>query len=179
MANMKKALLGGGCFWCIEAAYQDLEGVISAISGYAGGKSENPGYREVCTGSTGHAEVVQTTFDNDVVDVRTLLAIFFTLHDPTTLNRQGADVGSQYRSVIFYHNDAQREIAQELIAQMEQENIWPDPVVTEVLPLPVFYPAEDYHQNYYRQNPEQGYCQAVISPKLKKFRDRHRTLLKS
>ena len=171
--------VGGGCFWCIEAAYQDLKGVISAISGYAGGKTENPGYREVCTGSTGHAEVVQITFDNDVVDVRTLLAIFFTLHDPTTLNRQGADVGSQYRSVIFYHNDAQRKIAQDLIAQMEQENIWPDPVVTEVLPLPAFYPAEDYHQNYYRQNPGQGYCQAVISPKLKKFRDRHRALLKS
>ncbi|HEC05367.1 MAG TPA: peptide-methionine (S)-S-oxide reductase [Thiolapillus brandeum] len=171
--------VGGGCFWCIEAAYQDLKGVISAISGYAGGKTENPGYREVCTGSTGHAEVVQITFDNDVVDVRTLLAIFFTLHDPTTLNRQGADVGSQYRSVIFYHNEAQRNIAEDLIAQMEQENIWPDPLVTEVLPLPAFYPAEDYHQNYYRQNPGQGYCQAVISPKLKKFRDRHRALLKS
>ena len=171
--------VGGGCFWCIEAAYQDLKGVISAVSGYAGGKTENPGYREVCTGSTGHAEVVQITFDNDVVDVRTLLAIFFTLHDPTTLNRQGADVGSQYRSVIFYHNEAQRNIAQDLIAQMEQENIWPDPVVTEVLPLPAFYPAEDYHQNYFRQNPGQGYCQAVISPKLTKFRDRHRALLKS
>lgn len=153
--------------------------MISAISGYAGGKTENPGYREVCTGSTGHAEVVQITFDNDVVDVRTLPAIFFTLHDPTTVNRQGADVGSQYRSVIFYHNDAQRKVAQDLIAQMEQENIWQDPVVTEVLPLPVFYPAEDYHQNYYRQNLGQGYCQAVISPKLTKFRDRHRALLKS
>jgi len=171
--------LGGGCFWCIEAAYQDIRGVLSAISGYAGGDSENPGYREGCTGSTGHAEVVQITFDNERIDVGALLEMFFTLHDPTTLNRQGADVGSQYRSVIFYHNDAQRETAQKLIEQMERENIWPDPVVTELLPLPAFYPAEDYHQNYYRQNPGQGYCQAVISPKLNKFRNRHKALLKS
>lgn len=171
------ATLGGGCFWCLEAAYLRLKGVKSAVSGYAGGSVENPSYRQVCTSATGHAEVVQVTFDPELIDYRTLLEVFFTIHDPTTPNRQGADVGSQYRSVIFFHSDAQRESAERLVAELTAEGIWPDPIVTEILPVPGFYPAEDYHQNYYARNPYQGYCQAVISPKLVKLRARHRALL--
>ncbi|HID45207.1 MAG TPA: peptide-methionine (S)-S-oxide reductase MsrA [Chromatiaceae bacterium] len=176
---METITLGGGCFWCIEAAYQDLRGVVSVTSGYAGGQTENPGYREVCTGSTGHAEVVRVEFDNELIDVRTILEIFFTIHDPTTLNRQGADVGSQYRSVIFYDTEAQKKVAEELMNELQSAQIWPNPIVTELQPAPTFYPAEAYHQNYYRQHPDQGYCQAVISPKLAKFRERHKALLAS
>jgi peptide-methionine (S)-S-oxide reductase len=171
------ATLGGGCFWCVEAALADLKGVQAVVSGYAGGAQPNPSYRQVCTGTTGHAEVVQVTFDNTLIDYRTLLEVFFTVHDPTTLDAQGADVGTQYRSVIFWHTPAQRDIAQEVIDRLTRDGVWPEPIVTELAPLPTFYPAEDYHQNYYRRNPNQGYCQAVISPKLAKLRQRHRELL--
>ena len=177
MMASETATLGGGCFWCLEAAFQDVRGVTSVVSGYAGGSVPNPNYRQVCTGTTGHAEVVQITFDNALIDYRTILEVFFTIHDPTTLNAQGADVGTQYRSVIYYHADAQRETAMELIAKLTQEQAFLRPIVTEVAPLPIVYPAEDYHQNYYRQNPAQGYCQAVISPKLAKLRQKHRELL--
>jgi len=171
------ATLGGGCFWCVEAAFLDLKGVTAVVSGYAGGPQPNPSYKQVCTGSTGHAEVVQVTFDNAAIDYLTILEVFFTVHDPTTLNAQGADVGTQYRSVIYWHTDAQRETALAVIAQLTRDGVWPNPIVTEVAPLPTFYPAEDYHQDYYRRNPFQGYCQAVISPKLAKLRKRHRELL--
>ena len=175
--TIETATLGGGCFWCVEAAYLGLKGVRSVVSGYAGGSIENPSYRQVCAGTTGHAEVVQVTFDPGLIDFRTVLEVFFTIHDPTTPNRQGADVGTQYRSVIFYHSDAQREAAARLVAEFAADGVWPDPIVTEIAPAPVFYPAEEYHQDYYRRNPDQGYCQAVISPKLAKLRARHRDLL--
>jgi peptide-methionine (S)-S-oxide reductase len=166
------ATLGGGCFWCLEAVYQELDGVEKVISGYTGGSVPNPDYRQVTTGSTGHAEVVQLTFDPERVSFREILEVFFTIHDPTTLNRQGADVGTQYRSAIFYHDEAQRETAEAIIAEFGAANIWPDPIVTEVTPLDVFYEAEDYHQDYYRQNQFQPYCSYVISPKLAKFRQK-------
>lgn len=171
------ATLGGGCFWCLEAAFQELRGVRSVVSGYAGGNGANPTYRQVCTGTTGHAEVVQVDFDDAVIDYRTLLEVFFAIHDPTTPNRQGADVGTQYRSVIYWHTPQQRETAQQVMAELSAEGLWPAPIVTELAPLPAFYPAEDYHRNYYRDNPYQGYCQAVISPKLAKLRARHKDLL--
>lgn len=171
------AILGGGCFWCVEAAYLGLRGVHSAVSGYAGGSVESPSYRQVCAGVTGHAEVVEVTFDPELIDYRTVLEVFFTIHDPTTPNRQGADVGSQYRSVIFYRSDAQRDTARDLVAELNAQGVWRDPIVTEILPAPTFYPAEEYHQDYYGRNPSQGYCQAVISPKLAKLRARHRDLL--
>ncbi len=164
------ATLGGGCFWCLEAAFKELQGVTEVVSGYAGGGVENPGYREVCTGRTGHAEVVRITFDPEAISYRELLQIFFSMHDPTTLNRQGADVGTQYRSVIFWHDEAQKEVAQEVIRQLSDEGIWKDPIVTQVVPFEAFYRAEDYHQNYFDQNPNQPYCQAVVAPKLAKFR---------
>jgi peptide-methionine (S)-S-oxide reductase len=169
--------LGGGCFWCVEAAFLALRGVQSAVSGYAGGEGGRPTYQQVCTGTTGHAEVVQITFDPEVIDDRTILEVFFTVHDPTTLNRQGADVGSQYRSVIFYHSDGQRETAEAVIAEMTAQGLWRDPIVTQIAPAPAFYPAESYHQHYYQRNPYQGYCQMVIAPKLAKLRERHRALL--
>ena len=175
--TIETATLGGGCFWCVEAAYLGLKGVRSVVSGYAGGSIENPSYRQVCAGTTGHAEVVQVTFDPGLIDFRTVLEVFFTIHDPTTPNRQGADVGTQYRSVIFYHSYAQRETTERLVAELAADGVWPDPIVTEIAPAPVFYPAEEYHQDYYRRNPDQGYCQAVISPKLAKLRARHRDLL--
>ena len=171
--------LGGGCFWCLEAAFQELRGVDSVVSGYAGGNTQNPDYDQICTGSTGHAEVVQLKYDNDVIRVRTLLQVFFAIHDPTTLNRQGADVGSQYRSVIFYHTDSQKQAAETIIREYQAEKIWNNTIVTQVLPVPHFYPAEEYHQDYYRNHSMQGYCQAVISPKLAKLRQQHRLLLKS
>lgn len=174
---IETATLGGGCFWCLEAAFQGIEGVQSVVSGYAGGTGAQPTYQQVCTGTTGHAEVVEIGFDDTRIDFATLLEVFFTIHDPTTLNRQGEDVGSQYRSVIFYHSDAQREIAERVIAQLNVEGVWSDPIVTQVEPAPAFYPAEAYHQDYYRRNPGQGYCQVVISPKLSKLRARHAALL--
>lgn len=162
------ATLGGGCFWCLEAVYDEVQGVEKVVSGYAGGEVENPTYRAVCTGKTGHAEVVQVTYDPDEISFREILEIFFVIHDPTTLNRQGADVGTQYRSAIFYHDEEQREIAEEVIAEVSEA--WDDPIVTELAPIPPFYRAEDYHQDYYENNPAQPYCQVVIRPKLAKFR---------
>jgi peptide-methionine (S)-S-oxide reductase len=165
---IETATLGGGCFWCLEAVYQELKGVQHVESGYAGGQVANPRYEQVCEGTTGHAEVVQVQFDTSVVDYRQILEIFFTIHDPTTLNRQGNDIGTQYRSVIYYHDDAQRETATQVIAEMA--NVWDAPIVTELSPLPVYYKAEAYHQNYFRQNPMQGYCAYIVAPKVAKFR---------
>jgi peptide-methionine (S)-S-oxide reductase len=170
MARRELATLGGGCFWCIEAVFNQLQGVESAVSGYAGGTMPDPDYEAVCGGDTGHAEVVQVTFDPDVLSYREVLEVFFTVHDPTTLDRQGADVGSQYRSVIYTHSPEQERAARAIIAELESEHVWDDRIVTQVEPAPRFYPAEDYHQEYYARNPSQGYCQAVIRPKLAKFR---------
>jgi peptide-methionine (S)-S-oxide reductase len=167
---MELATLAGGCFWCLEAVFEQLRGVEKVVSGYSGGKTPNPDYRQVCNGNTGHAEVVQVTFDPAVLSYADLLNVFFATHDPTTLNRQGADVGTQYRSAIFYHSPEQQAVAQERIKELDAAKIWDRPIVTEVAPLTTFYPAEDYHQGYYRGNPTQGYCQAVISPKVAKFR---------
>jgi peptide-methionine (S)-S-oxide reductase len=175
--NLEVATLGGGCFWCLEAVYQQLRGVKKVVSGYAGGSVPNPSYKQVCTGATGHAEVTQVSFDPGVIGYRELLEIFFTIHDPTTLNRQGADVGTQYRSVIFYHDDQQLKTAREVMAEIQAEGLYRDPLVTQVEPLPVFYPAEDYHQNYYQENSNQPYCQFVISPKVAKFRQQYARLL--
>jgi peptide-methionine (S)-S-oxide reductase len=173
------ATLGGGCFWCLEAVYDEVRGVEDVVSGYAGGSVANPSYREVTTGRTGHAEVVRITFDPEVISFKELLEVFFTIHDPTTLNRQGADVGTQYRSVIFTHSSEQKAIAKQVIAEMQAARIWPDPIVTEIAPLTDFYEAEDYHQGYYAQNPEQGYCQVVIAPKVAKFRRQFLNRLKA
>jgi peptide-methionine (S)-S-oxide reductase len=164
------ATLGGGCFWCLEAVYKELRGVERVVSGYAGGRVENPTYRQVCEGTTGHAEVVQITFDPSEVSYLELLEVFFTIHDPTTLNRQGGDVGTQYRSAIFYHTPAQRETAEQAIAAFNAAQVWDAPIVTEVVPLETFYPAEDYHQDYFENNPSQPYCRAVVAPKVSKFR---------
>ena len=168
--GLQQATLAGGCFWCLEAVYVELRGVSKVVSGYAGGTVRNPSYRQVCSGNTGHAEVVQVTFDPNVVSYRELLEIFFTIHDPTTLNRQGADVGTQYRSAIFYHYEEQRRIANEVIADLTAQKLWSNPIVTQVAPLDVFYAAEDYHQNYFANNPMQPYCQVVVAPKVAKFR---------
>jgi peptide-methionine (S)-S-oxide reductase len=167
--NREVATLAGGCFWCLEAVYQLLPGVERVQSGYMGGELENPTYEEVCGGDTGHAEVVQLTFDPSVVSFEEILGVFFSVHDPTTLNCQGADVGTQYRSAIFYHSEAQRESAEKMIASLEKEDIWQG-VVTEVVPAETFYEAEIYHQNYYQNNPYQPYCMAVVAPKVSKFR---------
>ena len=172
------ATLAGGCFWCLEAVFDDLEGVEDVVSGYAGGSVPNPTYKHVCTGETGHAEVVQVTFNPDVISYRDLLRVFFTIHDPTTLNRQGADVGTQYRSAIFTHNETQEKVAEEVIVELNDAGIWDDPIVTEVVPLEAFYPAEDYHQEYFRRNPNQGYCRVVIAPKVAKFRKQYLDRLK-
>jgi peptide-methionine (S)-S-oxide reductase len=170
LAEREVATLGGGCFWCLEAVYQELRGVQAVVSGYAGGHADRPTYEAVCAGTTGHAEVVQVTFDPAVVSYREVLELFFLVHDPTTLNRQGADVGTQYRSAIFYHDDAQRAAAVAVMRQVEEAGTWGAPLVTEVVPLERFHPAEGYHQNYYRRNPGQGYCQVVIAPKLARAR---------
>lgn len=172
------ATLAGGCFWCLEAVYEQLRGVEKVESGYAGGHVPDPTYRQVTTGKTGHAEVVQLTYDPAVVSFRELLEVFFTIHDPTTLNRQGADVGTQYRSAIFYHDEDQKQVAEEVIREMEAAAIWDDPIVTEVSPLDAFYKAEDYHQEYYRNNTYQPYCQVVIAPKVSKFRQKYLANLK-
>jgi len=164
------ATLGGGCFWCLEAAFVQLIGVESVVSGYAGGSTENPDYHGVCSGRTGHAEVVEVRFDPAAIDYRTLLQAFFTIHDPTTPDRQGKDVGTQYRSVIFTHTDEQEKVARALIAELAAAKIWPGAIVTAVSPAPTFWPAEDHHQNYYANNPSQGYCQAVVAPKAAKLR---------
>jgi peptide-methionine (S)-S-oxide reductase len=173
------ATLAGGCFWCLEAVYKELRGVESVVSGYAGGQVPRPTYGQVCTGATGHAEVVQLTFDPRAVSFRELLEVFFTIHDPTTLNRQGADVGTQYRSAIFYHTPSQRETAEQTIAELMAARLWDAPVVTEVVPFTEFYPAEDYHQDYFEQNPSQPYCRAVVAPKVAKFRKQFLEKLKA
>jgi peptide-methionine (S)-S-oxide reductase len=173
------ATLGGGCFWCLEAVFQDVKGVERVVSGYAGGTVAHPSYEDVCTGRTGHAEVVQVTFDPAVRSYRELLEVFFGIHDPTTLDRQGADVGTQYRSVIFHHGAEQERVARAVIADLEQRGVWDAPIVTEVQPAPPFYPAEAYHQEYFRRNPGQGYCRVVIAPKVARFRTQHLARLKA
>lgn len=176
--NREIATLAGGCFWCLEAVYQLLPGVERIVSGYTGGELENPTYEEVCRGTTGHAEVVQLTFDRNVVSYEEILGVFFSIHDPTTLNRQGADVGTQYRSAIYYHSPEQKATAEALIGQLEREDIWTG-VVTEVAPLETFYEAEIHHQNYYRNNPYQPYCMAVVAPKVSKFRKQYLSRLQT
>ena len=172
------ATLAGGCFWCLEAIYDDLKGVISVESGYSGGSVPNPSYELVCTGKTGHAESVRITYDPAVISYRDLLDVFFSIHDPTTLNRQGADVGTQYRSVIFYQTPEQKTEAERVMAEITAAHLWPKPLVTEVVPAQNFYVAEDYHQEYFRRNPDQGYCRMVIAPKVAKFRKHYLERLK-
>ena len=169
MAN-EVTVLGGGCFWCLEAVFDEMKGVLSVESGYAGGIVDNPSYKQICTGATGHTEVIHVTFDNSVISFRDILNVFFTIHDPTTLNRQGADAGTQYRSAIYYTNEAQKQTAQEVIAEFTEQKIWSNPIVTEVTALPKFYIAESYHQEYFKKNPYDGYCQVVVAPKVAKFR---------
>jgi peptide-methionine (S)-S-oxide reductase len=168
--NKEVATLAGGCFWCVEAVFDDLKGVTSVESGYMGGKNANPTYAQVCEGDTGHAEVVQITFDPAVITFRDLLDVFFVIHDPTTLNRQGNDMGTQYRSAVFYHSPEQKAAAEAAIAALTAQKLWADPIVTEVVPAETFYIAEDYHQEYFAQNPRQPYCAAVVAPKVGKFR---------
>lgn len=176
--RVEVATLAGGCFWCLDGAYRDLRGVVAVESGYTGGQTVDPTYEQVCTGTTGHAEVVRITYDPNAISYRDLLEVFFSIHDPTTLNRQGADVGTQYRSAIFYHDETQRDVAEAMVAELEADRVFDDPVVTEVSPLAVYYPGESYHQDYYRQNPGQGYCQVVVAPKLAKFRAKYASMLK-
>jgi len=164
------ATLAGGCFWCLEAVFDQLEGVEDVVSGYSGGSVPNPTYQQVCAGTSGHAEVVQVTFDPDQISFRDVLRVFFTFHDPTTLNRQGADVGTQYRSAVFYHSPEQKRAAEEVIAELVAAGAWERPVVTEISPYTAFYPAEDYHRDYFENNPDQPYCRAVIAPKVAKLR---------
>ena len=177
--RQETATLGGGCFWCIEAIYNDIKGVASAISGYSGGHVNNPTYQEVCAHTTGHAEVVQVKFDPAVLSYRDVLEIFFSIHDPTTLNRQGADVGEQYRSVILYHDVEQKRVAEETIQALTEARAFADPIVTQVEPFTQFYPAEDYHQEYFKYNSSQPYCRVVIAPKVNKFRKSHAEMLKA
>ncbi len=178
MTQLSKATLGGGCFWCVEAVFLGLKGVHSAVSGYAGGQGANPSYQQVCTGRTGHAEVVEVTFDPAEISYADVLRVFFGTHDPTTLNRQGADTGTQYRSVIFTHDAEQERVAHEVVAELTAEKIWPGKIVTEISQAPVFYKAEDYHQDYFANNPGNGYCQAVVGPKVAKFRKSFASRLK-
>ncbi|MEJ2708061.1 MAG: peptide-methionine (S)-S-oxide reductase MsrA [Anaerolineales bacterium] len=173
------ATLGGGCFWCLEPVFSELEGVENVVVGYAGGEVENPSYEQVCTGRTGHAEVVQVSFDPEEITYREILQVFFSIHDPTTRNRQGADVGPQYRSIILYHDEAQKQVAEQVIDELNQEGIWGKPIVTEVVPFETFFKAEEYHQEYYKKNPYAGYCQVVIRPKVSKFRKHYKDRLKS
>jgi methionine-S-sulfoxide reductase len=171
-------VLGGGCFWCLEAVFQQVDGVLSVTSGYSGGVIENPTYRQVCQGSTGHAEVVEVIFDDQAISLTEILEIFFVIHDPTTLNRQGADVGTQYRSVVFYQTKNEQMVIEKIIQSFKEKELYNDPIVTQVLPLEKFYPAEEYHQNYYQNNPNQGYCQVVINPKLSKLKQKFASRLK-
>jgi len=170
VTSSEVATLAGGCFWCLEAVFKQIAGVEKVVSGYTGGTTVNPTYEQVCSGRTGHAEAVQVSFDPLKISYREILEIFFSIHDPTTLDRQGADVGTQYRSAIFYHNEQQKMAAEKLTAELNTAQLWKNPIVTQIVPLRIFYPAEDYHQGYFAQYPEQGYCRAVISPKLNKFR---------
>jgi peptide-methionine (S)-S-oxide reductase len=179
MSGLEVATLGSGCFWCSEAVFSELIGVVKVEPGYSGGSAPDPTYEQVCTDRTGHAEVAQVTFDPAALSYRELLEVFFSTHDPTTLNRQGADVGAQYRSVIFYHGPEQRKVAEGIIEELTRERVFRSPIVTQVLPFERFYPAEDYHREYFRRNPSQPYCQAVIAPKLSKFRSHFRARLKT
>jgi peptide-methionine (S)-S-oxide reductase len=176
--NKQTATLAGGCFWCIEAVFKELKGVERVVSGYTSGTVPNPSYEQVCSGETGHAEAVQITFDPKVISYREILDIFFAIHDPTTLNRQGNDVGTQYRSAIFYHNDEQKKIAEDKIRSLDSSKTWNNPIVTAIVPFDKFYPAEDYHQDYYQRNSAQPYCRIIIDPKMAKFRKRYSDKLK-
>jgi len=178
MEGLKFATFGNGCFWCTEAIFELLEGVHKVESGYAGGTVKDPSYKAVCSGNTGHAEVIRLTYDPKIISFRELLDVFFSTHDPTTLNRQGADVGTQYRSAIFYHNDAQKAEAEKIIADLEKENVFDNKIVTEITPINNYYVADNYHQNYYNNNKNQGYCRAVINPKLEKFTKKYKNKLK-
>ena len=178
MPSHETATLAGGCFWCLEAVYLELRGVAKVVSGYAGGNGENPTYEQVCTGRTGHAEAVQVTFDPAEIEYRDLLRVFFAIHDPTTLNRQGNDVGTQYRSAIFYHSEEQKRVAEEVMAEVEASGIHSGKLVTQLEPAGAFYAAEEYHQDFFRRNPRQPYCQAVVAPKVAKFRKQHFDRLK-
>jgi peptide-methionine (S)-S-oxide reductase len=173
------ATLAGGCFWCLEAVFDELKGVEDVVSGYAGGTVRNPSYEAVCTGRTGHAEVIQVKFDPGVVSFHDILNVFFTIHDPTTLNRQGNDVGTQYRSAIYYHSPEQKAVAEQTIAELNDLHVWNAPIVTEVTPIDTFYAAEDYHQEYFAKHPNQGYCQIIIAPKVAKFRKHYLEQLKA
>ena len=179
MSNLETATLGAGCFWCVEAVFDDLRGVEDVVSGYAGGTKENPTYREVCDGTTGHAEVAQIRFDPSVISFKDVLRVFFSVHDPTTLNRQGNDVGTQYRSAIFYHSPEQKQAAEEVIREITDEAVYDSPIVTEVTPFEKFWPAENYHQEYFANNASQPYCMAVVAPKVAKFRKKFVDKLKS
>ena len=179
MAELETATLAGGCFWCTESVFDELRGVESVVSGYSGGHTESPTYQEVCTGTTGHAEVIDVAFDPSEIDFADILRVFFTVHDPTTLNRQGGDIGTQYRSTIFYHSEAQKQAAEAVIREIDAAAIYPNPIITEVVPFEKFWPAEDYHQEYFANNPNQPYCAAVIAPKVAKFRKMYAERLKS
>ncbi len=176
-AGSERATLGGGCFWCLDAVYQQISGVRAVVSGYAGGAMPNPDYESVCSGTTGHAEIVDVYFDPEIVSYRDLLEIFFVIHNPTTLNYQGNDHGTQYRSVIFTHSDEQSKIALEVVKELEASGVYTNPIVTEIANVPDIYPAEDYHQNFFQRNPHQGYCMAVVAPKLAKFRAKFQSLI--
>ncbi|NNC70770.1 MAG: peptide-methionine (S)-S-oxide reductase MsrA [Flavobacteriaceae bacterium] len=178
LQNLELATFGNGCFWCTEAIFEQLEGVYKVESGYAGGSVKNPSYREVCTGNTGHAEVIRLQYDPEKISYRELLDVFFNTHDPTTLNRQGADIGTQYRSAIFYHNDEQKAEAEKMIADLEKAKVFDDKIVTEITPINNYYVAENYHQDYYNNNKNAGYCRAVINPKLDKFIKQYKDKLK-
>ena len=175
---METATLGGGCFWCLEAVFTELRGIKKVVSGYSGGTTQNPTYEKICSGTSGHAEVVQVTWDPALISLKVILEVFFATHDPTTLNRQGNDVGTQYRSVIFYQDMEQKKTAEQVLGELTGAGIWKNPIVTEIVPLEVFHPAEDYHQDYFKHNPGQGYCQVVISPKVAKFRKQFQDRLK-
>ncbi len=179
MKNIEVATLAGGCFWCLEAVFDDLKGVEDVVSGYMGGRDANPSYEAVCSGTSGHAEVVQVAFDPAVISYKQILMVFFAIHDPTTLNRQGNDAGTQYRSAIFTHSPEQVAVANESIAYLAGEEIWDAPIVTQVVAAETFYPAEQYHQEFFKRNPHQGYCMAIVSPKVSKFRKKFTALLKS
>ncbi|MEP0355137.1 peptide-methionine (S)-S-oxide reductase MsrA [Paraglaciecola sp.] len=178
MATIQTTTLGGGCFWCIESAFSSVNGVVSAYAGYAGGQLDNPTYEQVCNGSSGHAEVVQVNFDTDLITYRDILEIFFALHNPTQLNRQGNDVGTQYRSAIYYHDESQKVMASEILREIEEEKIWSDPIVTELTEVNNYYQAEDYHQDYFSNNPQNQYCNMVVAPKLLKFKKKFASRLK-
>lgn len=176
--ELETATLGGGCFWCLEPIFSELQGVSSVVVGYAGGTLVNPGYQMVCTGATGHAEVVQISFDPTIISYREILEVFFSFHDPTTLNRQGADYGTQYRSIILTHNPQQEQTAQQTLIDLTQAKVWDTPIVTQIVPLEHFYPAEEYHQHYFIKNPFAGYCQVVIQPKVQKLKQHYAAMLK-